>query len=209
TFGVVDAGKHTFTGGVAFKTSGSQSLTATDTVNGGLTAKATVSVSAAAAATLSLTVPATAVAGSSFNATVTLTDAYGNVASGYAGTVHFTSSDSKAVLPGDYTFTSGDAGRHTFVVTLNTLGSQTVTAADSVNSALQASATVSVAPKHAIDIQAWADGYAKDPDSDGVFESVDTTNTLDKVSYLLGTSVGEDRAIVEFSVANVDPTATI
>jgi hypothetical protein len=150
TFGAADAGKHTFTGGVTFKTSGSQSLTATDTVNGALTGKATVSVSAAAAATLSLTAPASAAAGTAFNATVTLTDAYSNVASGYAGTVHFTSSDAKAVLPGDYTFTSADAGTHTFLVTLNTLGSRTITAADSVNSALQASAVVSVVPKHTI-----------------------------------------------------------
>ena len=79
-----------------------------------------------------------------------LSDAYGNLASSYAGTVNFTSTDANAVLPANYTFTSADAGRHTFAVTLKTLGGQTITAADSVNSALQASAVVSVVPKHTI-----------------------------------------------------------
>ena len=41
-------------------------------------------------------------------------DAYGHVVTGYTGTVHFTSSDGQAVLPGDYTFTAGDNGGHTF-----------------------------------------------------------------------------------------------
>src|SRR5262249_31278264 len=36
-------------------------------------------------------------------------DYFGNVATGYVGTVHFTSTDPKAALPGDYTFTAGDA----------------------------------------------------------------------------------------------------
>ena len=36
--------------------------------------------------------------------TVTAVDAYGNVATGYTGTVHFTSSDGQAVLPANYTF---------------------------------------------------------------------------------------------------------
>ena len=41
-------------------------------------------------------------------------DAFGNTATGYTGTVHFTSTDGQAVLPADYTFTAGDAGIHTF-----------------------------------------------------------------------------------------------
>ena len=49
---------------------------------------------------------------------------------GYLGTIHFTSSDGLAVLPADYTFTAADAGIHTFQVTFNTLGSQTLTLAD-------------------------------------------------------------------------------
>ena len=70
-----------------------------------------MAVAAAAASTLSASAPASATAGTSFNVTVTAKDAYGNTATSYTGTVHFTSSDSAAVLPGNYTFVSGDAGR--------------------------------------------------------------------------------------------------
>ena len=52
------------------------------------------------------------------------------VLTGYLGTLHFTSSDGLAVLPADYTFTAADAGIHTFQVTFNTLGSQTITMTD-------------------------------------------------------------------------------
>src|SRR5206468_1181732 len=70
--------------------------------------------------------PSTAGAGGTVS--VTAKDAYGNVATGYAGTVHFTSSDGQADLPADYDFTANDAGSHTFSVTLKTAGSQSVTA---------------------------------------------------------------------------------
>jgi serine/threonine-protein kinase len=55
-------------------------------------------------------------------------DAYGNVATGYPGTLKFTSSDKNAVLPANYTFTAADAGMKTFGVTLNTSGTQSITA---------------------------------------------------------------------------------
>ncbi len=44
-------------------------------------------------------------------------DPYGNVATGYTGTVDLSSTDPRAVLPA-YTFTATDAGTHTFAVTL-------------------------------------------------------------------------------------------
>src|SRR2546427_1654077 len=77
-------------------------------------------------------------AGSAFNVTVTALDAYGNTDTSYTGIVHFTSSDSQAVLPSNYTFVGGDAGAHTFTnrVTLKTAGSQTVTGADTVTSSI-------------------------------------------------------------------------
>jgi hypothetical protein len=61
---------------------------------------------------------------------VTAEDASGNVATGYLGTVHFTSSDPQVALPADYTFLATDAGRHTFSVTLNTAGTQSLNATD-------------------------------------------------------------------------------
>ena len=74
--------------------------------------------------------PSPVQAGVAGNFTVTALDEFGNVATGYRGTIHFTSSDSQAVLPADYTFTAADAGVHTFSATLNTTGSQTLTASD-------------------------------------------------------------------------------
>ena len=71
-------------------------------------------------------------AGASGSVAVTADDAYGNVATGYRGTVKFTSSDTKAGLPGNYTFTAANAGTNTFTngVTLNTAGTQSITATD-------------------------------------------------------------------------------
>lgn len=77
-------------------------------------------------------------AGTAGSMTVTVRDASGNIATGYRGIVHFTSSDAGAVLPANYTFTAGDNGAHTFAVTLNTVGTQSVTVADTVNGALTA-----------------------------------------------------------------------
>src|SRR5205814_610656 len=73
-----------------------------------------------------------ATAGTAQDVTVTAKDKYNNVATGYTGTVHFTSSDNAATLAGDYAFTTSDAGVHVFAggVTFKTAGNQTVTATD-------------------------------------------------------------------------------
>jgi hypothetical protein len=52
--------------------------------------------------------------------------------------VHFTSTDAKATLPANYTFTSADAGAHTFSATLKTAGTRSITVADMVTSTLKA-----------------------------------------------------------------------
>jgi hypothetical protein len=75
--------------------------------------------------------PSTAGAAGSF--TVTALDANGNVLPGYTGTVHFTSSDPRAVLPADYTFTAADQGVHAFSATLKTAGGQSITATDTAS----------------------------------------------------------------------------
>lgn len=69
---------------------------------------------------------ASPVAGRPFNVTITAADVFGNAVTGYSGTVHFSSSDSLAALPSDYTFQTGDNGEHTFSVTFNATGSQTL-----------------------------------------------------------------------------------
>jgi len=82
-----------------------------------------------AATHFSLSAPSSATAGIAFNFTVTALDAANSVATSYSGTVHFTSTDSQAVLPANSSLTSGSA---TFSATLNTDGSQTVTSTDTV-----------------------------------------------------------------------------
>lgn len=85
-----------------------------------------------------LRVPANVASATSFSLTLTVGHSVTSAAlPDYAGTVHFTSSDPAAVLPSDYTFTSADAGSHTFSVTLNTTGIQTITAADTRSSAFK------------------------------------------------------------------------
>src|SRR5262249_23948946 len=102
----------------------------------------------ASASAFVLTAPATVTAGTPFNVTVKAVDPFGQTALGYRGTAHFTSTDGQAVVPSDYTFTSGDGGVHVFSngVTLKTAGNQTVTATDTATASLIGSASVSVNP---------------------------------------------------------------
>ena len=137
-----DDGVHTFS--VTLRTAGSQGITASD---GSSSATAQVTVTPAAASQLVISISPTATVGSPLTFTVTARDPYGNVATGYAGTVSFTSTDGQAVLPAGYTFTTGagaDDGAHTFTVTFNTVGTQTVTATDSGNSLSVTSGSVQV-----------------------------------------------------------------
>ena len=119
---------------VSLGTAGSQSITATDTVNSSVTGTASgISVSSAAASHFVVSAPASTTAGASLTFSLTALDAYGNIATGYSGTVHFTSSDNNALLPGDSTLTNG-AG--SFTAVLATVGNQTITGTDTVNSAV-------------------------------------------------------------------------
>src|SRR5205085_11045691 len=114
TFAAGDAGHHTFSGVVLY-TAGSQSVTAQDTGNAGLTVTGSTTVSPGLAASFSLAgLPAAVASGEAHAVTLTVRDSFGNLATGYTGTVHFSSTDPQAGLPADYTFTAGDAGTHTF-----------------------------------------------------------------------------------------------
>jgi WD40 repeat protein/serine/threonine protein kinase len=77
--------------------------------------------------------------------TLTVEDEFSKQASGYRGTVHFTSSDPMAALPADYEFTPADAGRQHFRITFHTPGPQTITVRDTANAALSADFKVHVA----------------------------------------------------------------
>jgi hypothetical protein len=132
TFTAADQGVHTFT--VTIKTAGTQSITATDTATGSITgSESGITVNPAAASTLVIGgLPSSVTQGTAYTFTVTALDPYGNVATGYTGTVHFSSSDSAAKLPANYTFTAADAGMHKFSVTFNTVGTESLTVTDTL-----------------------------------------------------------------------------
>src|SRR5581483_4011178 len=129
---------------VTFKTVGSQTLVATDTAVSTIAGSTTVNITAAAASHFSVNVASTATAGTTLTYAVTALDPFNNTDTGYAGSVHFTSSDGAAVLPANQTLTSG-AG--TFSITFKTAGSQTITATDSVSGTITGtSGAVAVSP---------------------------------------------------------------
>ena len=103
-------------------------------------------MTAATAASLTLESPTSVTVGQSFTVKVTLRDQYANVATGYTGTIHFSTSDPlpTVVLPADYTFTAADAGSRSFSVRLWTLGSQTLTAGDKARPVLSDTKSISV-----------------------------------------------------------------
>lgn len=79
--------------------------------------------------------------------TIKAVDANGTVVTSYTGTVHFTSTDTAATLPGDYTFTAFDQGETSFTngITFNTVGSQTFSVADTtLASSLTKSSTFTI-----------------------------------------------------------------
>jgi hypothetical protein len=136
TFSPADGGVHTFAGATTLVRAGSQTVTATDTATNSITGSASVTVDPAAATHLVLTFSSDPVKKEAWFVTVTAYDAFGNVATGYAGTVTLSSSDDKAFLPADYTFSAADAGTHTFSVTFHRLGQQTLTVTDTVNASI-------------------------------------------------------------------------
>jgi hypothetical protein len=103
----------------------------------------------ASAARLVLIAPASANSGMPFDVTVAAFDQFGQVAVGYTGTIHFstTDGDPNVVLPAAYTFRAADGGMVTFAggVTLITSGNQTLTVTDS-NGDLSASLPLTVNP---------------------------------------------------------------
>jgi hypothetical protein len=141
TFTAADAGVHTFS--ATLKTAGTQALTATDSTTASLTGSETgITVNPAAASTMTVAgFPSPTTTGVAGSFTVTLKDPYGNIATGYTGTVHFTSSAAKAALPANYTFTNANAGVHTFAATFRSAGSQSITATDTVTASITGSQT--------------------------------------------------------------------
>src|SRR5207253_2003140 len=103
-----DASNHLatgYTGTVHF------SLGTADTVTSSISGQGTTTVDAPGAIThFAVYTLGRALAGSPTQVEVVALDASNNLVTGYTGTVHFTSSDSQATLPADYTFTASDNG---------------------------------------------------------------------------------------------------
>jgi uncharacterized delta-60 repeat protein len=127
TFTTADGGVFTFTA-VQLFTAGPQSVIADD---GSLNGQAELTVDPGLAVGLLLTGPDHAIAAVPVVVTVTAVDAWGNVATGYTGTVWLEATDSNANLPDAWDFTADDAGTHQFTVTLRTPGPVRLTAHDS------------------------------------------------------------------------------
>ena len=119
------------------KTAGSQTITITDTANSaisGVSNAITVGTAGGSTAThFKVTAPGATVAGASFQFTVVAQDANNATVANYPGTIHFTSTDAAATLPANSTLSGGTG---TFAATLNTAGSQTITATGTANSAI-------------------------------------------------------------------------
>lgn len=126
---------------VTLKTVGSQAISVTDTVVSSLTGtQAAITVNPGAATHFTVFgFPNPTISGDSHTFTVSALDAANNIATGYRGTVHMTSSDSAATIPGNYAFVAGDNGSHSFSLTLNTVGTQSITATDMVTTSITGS----------------------------------------------------------------------
>jgi hypothetical protein len=122
---------------VTLKTAAGQTITATDTAS--LTGTSnSINVAAGPATHLTVSAPSAASAAVPFNVTVTAYDAYKNVAAGYAGMVHFASTDSQAALPPNSVLAGGMG---TFPVILRTITNTTITATDTATASLSGSST--------------------------------------------------------------------
>lgn len=138
TFQAADLGTKAFPDSVMFSTAGIYYVMAEDVSNSALFgSQENIDVYSSSMPTTLLvegvTSPITAGVASGF--TVTVLDQAGLPYTGpYEGTIEFSSNDSAADLPLDYTFTLADAGTHTWDaadgVTFNTAGTRDLTAAD-------------------------------------------------------------------------------
>jgi hypothetical protein len=81
--------------------------------------------------------PASVHIGTLHTVTVTAKDGSGTPIPGYTGTVTLSSSDGRATLPAPYTYLGSENGVHTFNVTLNTGGTQTITATSGAVSGME------------------------------------------------------------------------
>src|SRR5439155_1505784 len=121
---------------------GAQTIVATDTATAAITGTLALNVHGTAGS-LDVAVPATARAGQAFSVAVTARNSDGTIATAYAGTVHFTSTDAATgvALPADTMLSNGQA---TLAATLVRAGAQTITGRDTVSATITGTLSVNV-----------------------------------------------------------------
>jgi Tol biopolymer transport system component/subtilisin family serine protease len=129
--------------------------------------------------------------------TVSALNGSGAIETAYTGTVHFTSIDKQAVLPGDYTFTNNDKGTHQFTTTLKTAGLQSLTAIDTTTSSItvtQSDITVIAAGANQISIETVGNGKGNILPSQTIFSGSSVKGyaiTRDAYGNFIANSVGK------------------
>jgi hypothetical protein len=160
TFTAGDGGTHTFA--ATLKTAGTRSITVRDPLtptHAGTESGITVNPAAPSSFVLA-GFPSSTQAGVPHDLTVTVKDAYGNIVSGYTGTVHVSSNDPQD-QPQDYTFDpNSDAGVHTFSVTLFTAGTRAITVADNAAGVQATESGIHVTPGVAVGFEIMVLGNA-------------------------------------------------
>jgi hypothetical protein len=128
-----NAGRETFT--ITLGTAGAQTISVTDVTRP--TIKGTSnSTTVVAGGVLGLTVtgfPSPTLVNAVHRFVVTAVDSFHNRVAGYRGQVQLGVNGGSANLPGPYTFTPADQGRHTFNGELDTVGTSSLTASDTAN----------------------------------------------------------------------------
>jgi hypothetical protein len=138
-----DRGAHTFQ--VVLKSGGPQSVKVTDTTSNSITGSgATNVISAPVATQFALVGLRNGFAGDHTMVMILALDASGNRAWNYSGTVHFSSTDPKAVLPPDMTFKPVNFGSLTVSVIFNTAGTQTLTVTSTTGTPISAHKSLTV-----------------------------------------------------------------
>lgn len=144
---------------VEWRTSGSRQLTFT---GNGITASASTTVTAASAAEIDVSAAATIRAGDPMALTLTMRDAFGNIATTFHGPVTFLSTDPRATLPAGVSFSTADQGQKTVSLRLRTAGTTAITIS---SGGVEQTANVSVTPAAAVSLDLTGPVSARAGDS--------------------------------------------
>jgi hypothetical protein len=119
---------------------GSQTISATDTVTSSITGTSgAIAVGPSAATKLWVINPTTATVGFPYTFTVKAKDNFGNIATGYAGTVAIGTTDATVTLPTPGMLTNGDG---TCTLTFNSNGTKYMGAADTLHPSISGTGNI-------------------------------------------------------------------